>query len=93
MVGSTKPCARADLPSSYEPVIKVNNNPALEYLYPSYILKIYYTYLECLQLNPGYKAGQMDPFFQTYFFGELVPPYTDVLGRSFFNSFSLRIVF
>ena len=77
----TKPCSHSDLPSSYEPIIKYNNLPHIEYLFPSYDLKIYYTYLECLNLNTGYKAGESDPYLQTYFFGELVPPYIDVLGR------------
>jgi hypothetical protein len=77
----TKPCSHSDLPSNFEPIIKYKNNPALEFLFPSYDLKIYYSYLECLKLNTGYAAGQMDPYLQQYFYGELVPPYIDVLGR------------
>lgn len=77
----TKPCSHSDLPSSFEPVINFNGIPALEYLFPSFQKKIYYTYLPCLQLNDGYVAGQMDPFNQKYFFGELIPPYIDILGR------------
>ena len=79
--GMTTPCSHSDLPSSFEPIINYNGLPNLEYLFPSFIKKIYYSYLACLQLNDGYIAGQMDPFNQLYFFGELVPPYIDVLGR------------
>jgi len=32
-------------------------------------------------MNPGYTQGKMDPFYQEFFYGELVPPYIDVLGR------------
>ena len=79
--GTTIPCAHTDLPSSFEPVIKLNGLPSPEYLTPYYNLKIYYSYLECLQLNDGYVAKQMDPYKQQYFYGELIPPYIDILNR------------
>ncbi|KAJ1420578.1 hypothetical protein B484DRAFT_399833, partial [Ochromonadaceae sp. CCMP2298] len=79
--GMTLPCAHEDLPSSFEPVINVNGIVTLEYLVPAFVKKIYYNFLACLQLNDGYTEGQMDPFNQKYFYGELVPPYIDVLGR------------
>eukprot|EP00981_Chlorochromonas_danica_P002026 scaffold413_cov176-Ochromonas_danica.AAC.22 len=79
--GMTLPCSHDDLPSSFEPIFNYNGVPTKVYLYPSYQKKTYYNYLACLQLNDGYTAGEMDPFKQTYFFGELIPPYIDVLGR------------
>jgi len=79
--GMTKPCAHSDLPSSYDPIVKYQGSPSLEYNFPDYARPDYYTMTECLRLNSGYTNGRMDDLTQTYFFGELIPPYIDVLGR------------
>ncbi len=50
--------SHSDLPSSFEPIINYNGIPTLEYLFPSYAIKIFYNYLACLQLNNGYSEGR-----------------------------------
>jgi hypothetical protein len=52
-----------------------------EFNYPELEKPVAFSALECLKLNPGYAEGTLDPFYQQYFYGELVPPYIDVLGR------------
>lgn len=79
--GMTLPCAHDDLPSPFEPIVNSNGIPTAEYTFPNFVTKIYYNFLACLKLNDGYTEGIMDPFKQVYFFGELIPPYIDVLGR------------
>jgi hypothetical protein len=79
--GSKKPCGHSDLPSPFEAVVNYNDNPVLEYLYPDYNRPPPFTQQECLRLNSGYTNGRYDPYYQKYFYGELIPPYIDVLGR------------
>lgn len=77
----TKPCGHADLPTPYEPVVNYQGAADYEYNYAVFNRPDYFTYLECLTLNIGYAQGTMDPVQQKYFFGELIPPYIDILGR------------
>jgi len=79
--GMTLPCAHSDLPMPYEPVVKYQGAPVLEYTFPDYARPGYFLQFECLRLNDGYMQGRMEPLTQIYFFGELVPPYIDALGR------------
>lgn len=79
--GNTIPCGRADLPTPFEPVVNDKGVAMAEYLYPSNVRPAYFSSYECLALNPLEADGTVDPLYQTYFFGELVPPYIDVLGR------------
>lgn len=76
----TNPCGRADLPTPFEPVVSVDGVATQEYLvHPDE--RVYFSSYECLKLNSGWTTNEMDPFYQKYFFGELVPPYIDLLGR------------
>jgi hypothetical protein len=77
----TNPCAHTDLPTPYEPVVNFQGSADFEYNYDVLNRPSYFTYIECLSLNAGYAEGRMDPAQQHYFFGELVPPYIDILGR------------
>ena len=77
----TSPCGKSDLPTPFSPVVNLNGLPVPEYEYPSYNLPPSFSSYECLKMNPGYTQGTMDPFYQEFFYGELVPPYIDVLGR------------
>ena len=79
--GMTRPCARSDLPTPFEPVVNYQGNPALEYTFPDYAMPPSFEGLDCLRLNTGYDAGTMTELSQLYFYGELVPPYIDQLGR------------
>ena len=58
--------------------------PAVEYLFSETNRPNYYTQFQCLGLNQNWDStlGYVtDPTSQTYFFGEMVPPYIDALGR------------
>lgn len=79
--GMTKPCSRSDLPTPYEPVVNLNGVPVYEFLFSSTSKPGYFSYLNCLNLNNGYAEGLLDADSQKYFFGELLPPYIDELGR------------
>ena len=79
--GMTDPCSYSDLPTSYLPIVNYHGNPSEEYFYSTLSKKIYYTEFQCLLLNNGYATGTMTESSQSFFFGELVPPYIDVLGR------------
>lgn len=79
--GMTEPCSRSDRPTSFSPIVKFQGNPSLEYIHDPSSRPIYYAQFACLSLNAGYLTDTMDPFTQTYFFGEILPPYIDVLGR------------
>ena len=79
--GMTEPCSFSDLPTPYTPIIKFEGSPAFEYLFDPATKPTYYATFACLALNVGYSTGTMTSHSQTYFFGELVPPYIDVLGR------------
>lgn len=81
VAGMTTPCSAADLPSLYEPVINYLGTPTPQYMLATTDLTVYYDSVSCLNLNPGYSDGTMTPEDQQYFFGELVPPYIDILGR------------
>lgn len=88
--GMTTPCDRDDLPGMYEPVCRLRlarstepqvanlDGEAVEtYRYASFRTPTKpYTEFECLQKN-----GDATLETQTYFYGELVPPFIDVLGR------------
>ncbi|GMH75263.1 hypothetical protein TL16_g06701 [Triparma laevis f. inornata] len=79
--GMTQPCGRDDLPKPFEPVVNLNGLPVPEYEYPNYDVPPSFSLFECLKQNTGYTERTMDPYYQEFFFGELVPPYIDVLGR------------
>lgn len=72
--GTVSPCSRADLPSPFEPVVNLNGVPILEYLFPPDQMPPEFSMDECLELNGN--QGK-----KTYHFGELIPPYIDILGR------------
>ena len=72
--GAVTPCNLNDLPTPYEPIIMLDGTPL-----PAYELSLVnrprpLSIDECLQLNV---AKPYDEFF----FGELIPPYIDILGR------------
>ena len=77
----TQPCSIEDLPTPFEPVVSLDGVAVAEYFYPQYDQQPYFSSFECLKMNAGWAEDTMDPFYQTYFFGEVVPPYIDVLGR------------
>ena len=79
----TSPCGHEDLPMPFEPIVNYNGVPTVEYSFPDYDINpaMYYDVAECLRLNDGYIEGRMDPIAQQYFYGEVIPPYIDVLGR------------
>jgi len=79
--GMKNPCGHDDLPMPFEPIVNYQGSPALDYIFPSFAKPPSYTAIQCLQLNPGYSSGTMDSTQQKYFFGELIPPYIDQLGR------------
>ncbi|CAM9147362.1 unnamed protein product, partial [Choristocarpus tenellus] len=77
----TTPCGQEDLPKPFDPVVNVNGVPKLEYLYDEFNRPAAFSAYKCLRLNDGYAEGTLDPVDQVYFFGELIPPYIDILGR------------
>ncbi len=79
--GMTMPCSKSDLPTPFEPVLNLNGVPVLEYKFPSENAPPPFSIDECLQLNfaSNRKFGVLSD--RQYFFGELVPPYIDILGR------------
>lgn len=79
--GMTNPCSRKDLPTSYEPVVNLNGLPVPEYFYPAADKPPSFSSHECLKMNSEYKEGEHSIENQEFFFGELIPPYIDVLGR------------
>eukprot|EP00984_Skeletonema_dohrnii_P037610 scaffold39855_cov161-Skeletonema_dohrnii-CCMP3373.AAC.4 len=76
--GMTNPCSFSDLPQPYEPIVNFNGIPALEYNFPSSARPPPFTIDECLALNTDSKHHFRD---HEFFFGELIPPYIDILGR------------
>jgi hypothetical protein len=91
--GMTTPCAVADLPTLYEPIINYLGSPYTTYSYETTDLTVFYNAIDCLALNPGYTEGTMDVVDQQFFFGELIPPYIDILGRgSHFRSSDISSV-
>ena len=75
--GSTSPCSKKDLPTPYQPVVNVDGLPAYEYDHP---FSPPFSIDECLRLNPRFVEGKVI-HNQEYFYGELIPPYIDILGR------------
>jgi hypothetical protein len=73
--GMTKPCSYADLPTPYEPVVNYRDMPAFEYAFPTDLRPPPFSIDECMALN------NQNSIRREYFFGELVPPYIDILGR------------
>ena len=68
----TNPCSFSDLPTPYEPIVNFNGMPAFEYDFPHEFMPPRYSMDECLALNS---------VSNEFFYGELVPPYIDILGR------------
>ena len=79
--GMTVPCSKSDLPTPFEPVVNLDGVAVAEYLYPSYDQQPAVSSFECLKMNPGWVDGSLDVFYQIFYYGEVVPPYVDVLGR------------
>jgi hypothetical protein len=82
--GMTSPCSHSDLPQPFTPIVLYQGAPAFEYLFESTNRPNYYAQFQCLALNQAWSPSLglvTDPTSQTYFFGELVPPYIDALGR------------
>lgn len=77
----TTPCSVDDLPTPYEPIINFLGSPTPAYTQATDELTVLYSFVECLNLNPGYALGQLGLNDQMFFFGELIPPYIDILGR------------
>ena len=78
--GMTSPCNFKDLPQPYVPVVNLDGIPVPEFEFSSSDLPPYFSLDECLNLNPSPKDHASSET-QTYFFGELIPPYVDILGR------------
>ncbi len=79
--GMTQPCSKIDLPTPYEPIVGLNGAPTLQFTLQTLSGTTIYSPQECLRLNDGYSEGRMDPSDQKFFFGELLPPFIDPLGR------------
>lgn len=81
--GMTSPCSKKDLPTPFEPVVNLNGIPMPEYNFKPDRRPPSYSVDECLNLNAdegGLNLVQRKSKHH-YFFGELVPPYIDILGR------------
>jgi len=76
--GMTNPCSYEDLPTPYEPIVNSQGMPAFEYEFPTDLRPPPFSMDECQALNSGTEKSSRSP---EYFFGELVPPYIDILGR------------
>ena len=79
--GMTIPCNTWDFPTPYKPVVNLDGVPVAEYEFPSSSKPDLFSIDECLRLNPSFEEGNMILDDQKYFFGELIPPYVDILGR------------
>lgn len=75
--GMTNPCSYSDLPTPYEPIVNLKGMPAFEYEFPAELRPPLFSMDECLALNSNSERSASRQFF----FGELIPPYIDVLGR------------
>ena len=75
--GMTNPCGYTDLPTPYEPIINSQGRPAFEYMFPTDSKPPPFSMDECLAFN----ADPEKTTSPEYFFGELIPPYIDILGR------------
>ena len=78
--GMTSPCGKSDLPTPYEPIVKLDGIPVPEYEFPSSALLPSFSMDECLRLNPSFEKDKRIRN-QEFFYGELIPPYIDILGR------------
>ena len=79
--GMTSPCSSSDLPKPFEPVVNLNGIPVPEYKYSTSAMPPHFSSHECLKMNVGYGEDNVDMRKQEFFFGELIPPYIDILGR------------
>ena len=79
--GMTIPCNKDDLPTMYEPVVNLNGAPVLEFNFPSVRRPPAFSIDECLGLNINSKRNERQMNEQQFYYGELVPPYIDILGR------------
>ena len=68
----TTPCSFSDLPTPYEPIVNFKGMPAFEFDFPLESMPPRYSMDECLALNS---------VSNEFFYGELIPPFIDVLGR------------
>ncbi len=73
----TQPCSYADLPTPFEPVVNFQGLPEFEYMFPADSRPLPFSMDECLELS-SLRENSTGP---NYFFGELIPPYIDILGR------------
>ena len=78
--GMTLPCSLRDLPQPFVPVVNLDGLPIPEYKFPSSEMPPYFSLDECLKMNPT-SNNQINAHNQDFFFGELIPPYIDILGR------------
>ena len=78
--GMTNPCSKNDLPTPFEPILNLNGKVVPEYLYPLSDRPPQFSLEECLQLNWN-DTKILGSDNQQFFYGELIPPYIDVLGR------------
>ena len=79
--GMTTPCSKTDLPRPFEPVVNVNGIPFPAYNFRHDRRPTPFSVDQCLKLNAGIDSKRKESNEQNYFFGELIPPYIDVLGR------------
>ena len=79
--GMTNPCSKSDLPTPFDPVVNVNGIPVPEYWFPLSQRPPYFSSFECLKLNAKFQANDPSIVNQEFFYGELIPPYIDILGR------------
>lgn len=79
--GMTVPCSKHDLPTPYEPVLNLDGIPVLEFKFSSANAPPPFSIDECLQLNFASNDDINRYHDPHYFFGELIPPYIDILGR------------
>ena len=81
--GMTSPCGKQDLPTPFEPVVNMNGIPMPEYYFKPGRRPPSYSIDECLELNAEIRGSNKveRKSNNKYYFGELVPPYIDILGR------------
>ena len=75
--GMTIPCSYADLPTPFEPVVNYLGVPTFEYEFPANLRPPSFSMDECQALNSITEKSTSPE----YFYGELIPPYIDILGR------------
>jgi IPT/TIG domain. len=82
----TTPCSNTDLPKPFEPVVNFNGIAVPEYKFRHDRKPPFFSVDECINLNVASGKSRPDSpsmYFghDQYYFGELVPPYIDILGR------------